>query len=422
MLAVRNGKSRLAWPQGVLATVLMAGLLGALLGACTQVRTSGPSQDTLLGAPLSECAASFLVVTGLTGERLHPQLLPPGFFLEQGSETELGQGWLTYITAGSGDSPWLEMGKYNTTLPPADLLGEEQKQSVTIQGRPGVSAIAPFGETVNVAWEESAGIVVFVTGHKLALADVVAIAQSVEYMPGSTFTYPIRPTVTLSRERALARFPGGGSASKAILTSFGEVDTVLLGLSLPLNHVPVLNPTIEVGRPVWVVWSNAGKGVVVDAVSGDIVASLASINGAALASLSDRSRPGCLPPFGVLTRSEIDFVTRPLDRATTTMKLVTLQTLTSIAETNELGNCLTLHACDPNVPVWVMIRDAPDCSLLLRCTALPGQRPLPTAPPGSWSVTPFDARTGPQTGFSTAAGGRGPLPLDLTDLPDLEPE
>jgi hypothetical protein len=421
MRAVRNGEPRQAWPQGVLASVLVAGLFGALLGACAQSGISSPSEDTILGAPLGECAASSLVVTGLIGERLHPQLLPPGFVLEQGSETELGQGWLTYITAGSGDRPWLEMGKYNTTLSIADLLAGEQTQSVTIQSRPGVSTIAPSNETVNVAWEESPRIVLFVTGHKLALAEVVAIAQSVEYLPGSTFSYPIRPTVTLSRERAGAILPGGGPASKAVLTSFGEVDAVLSGPSLPLNHVPVLNPSIEVGRPVWVIWSGAGKGVVVDAVSSKVLASLVGVNGAALTSLHDRSRPGCAPPFGVLTRSEIGFVTRPRAGATTTMKLVTLQTLRSTAETSNLGNC-TLHACDPNVPVWVIIRSAPDCSLLLRCTALPGQPPLPTAPPGSWSVTPFDARTGPQTGFATAAGGRGPLPLDVADLPDLEPE
>src|SRR5258706_8224435 len=149
MLAVRNGEPRQAWPQRVLATVLVAGFSGALLGACSQGRTSSPSQDTILGAQLSECEASTLVVTGLMGERLHPQLLPPGFVLEQGSETELGQGWLTYIAAGSGDRAWLEMGKYNTALPATGLLAGEQKQTVTIQGRPGVSAIS-FNQTLNV--------------------------------------------------------------------------------------------------------------------------------------------------------------------------------------------------------------------------------------------------------------------------------
>jgi hypothetical protein len=102
---------------------------------------------------------------------------------------------------------------------------------------------------------------------------------------------------------------------------------------------------------------------------------------------------------------------------------MSLQQLRSIKDGSDIGDC-PLAACDQNVPLWVWIATAGDCSLLFRCYPPPNpnvSRP-PSPPPGSWAVRPFDARTGPQnTELSGEAGGHGPLPADVADLPDLAP-
>jgi hypothetical protein len=389
-----------------------------LLGACAH-----GSSDLTNAAAWSQCAASSLVVTGQMGERLHPRFLPPGFVPETlYKETETSQGMLTYIAAPSDDTPWIEIGKNSTSLAPAELLDELRNETVTIHGHPAATAGTP-GATFDIAWEEAEGIVVYVIGHRLTAAQVIAIAQGVEYTPGSRFTYPIRPKVVLSRAQAIAKLPGNSSHVNAVLSSFGEVDAVLSPTRQGVfNREPVLDPTVEVGRAVWMVWDGGGRGLVVDATTGAVLATPDAIHQTAAARLTDRSKPGCAPPFGVLTRSEISFLTSPPRGATTsTIKLTTMRTLLGVSETADLGNC-QLHECDPAVPVWLMINSAPDCSLAMRCGPLPGHSTSPSSPPGTWSIRPFDARTGAQTGFATQNGGRGPVPSDLIDLPDLEPK
>lgn len=399
------------------AALVSVAVAGSMLAACAYGPKSS-SQATDVSGATNECAAAALAVTGRMGERLHPKYVPDGLILETGRETELGQRGLFYIGAPSADRVWLELDKKSTASLPAGLLDEVRSPTVIVHGKRAVTAGTP-GETFNIAWQESVGVVLIVTGHRLSAAQVIAVARGLEYTPGTTFTYPIRPQVDVSREQAIAKLSSTGSRTHAVLSSFGEVDAVLSGETQPLNHEPVLDPSIEVGRAVWLVWDDSGKGALVDANTGGVLVGLPNVKQTSAASVTDRSKRGCAPPFGVLTRTEIRYLTGA-PTPTTTLKLVTLGTLLDLSETAPLGNC-GLHECDRAVPVWMMVRSAADCSLLMRCGPLPGQSPWPSAPAGSWSLMPFDARTGAQTGFATAAGGRGPVPLALTNLPDLEP-
>jgi hypothetical protein len=282
---------------------------------------------------------------------------------------------------------------------------------------------------VIVDWNASVGVVLFVTAHSIPEAEVLAVAEHVQYVAGTEFTYPSKPKVTVTRQRALSMLPGTTSNSRAVLTSFGEVDAVSQ-TSGPINHVPTLNPNVEVIRPVWVVWSGAPDnqtlpvhgGIVVDGNSAVKLADLGGVNSASLLSLTDRSQNECQPPFGILTRSEVQFLIPAMPATTGTVKLMTLQMLRSIKDGSIVGNC-SLAACDPNVPVWVWIGTASDCSLMFRCSPpFPNASPLPTPPPGSWAMRPLDARTGPQnTALSGGSSGHGPLPSDIAGLPDLAP-
>jgi hypothetical protein len=404
----------------------------SLSAACgNALTTQTPTLATISPAP--PCAASSLVVTATQGERLHPDELPPGFVLQGGSEFELGaMNLLEYATPVYGDRPWLELGRYNTTLPLETLTGGgSQHRMITVQGKSamltGGSPAGPADEVVE--WNASVGVVLSVTAYNIPESEVLAVAEHVQYAAGTEFTYPTQPKVTVTRQRALSMLPGAASSSRAVLTSFGEVDAVTQ-TSGPINHVPNLNPNIEVVRPVWVVWSGALNnqplpvrgGIVVDANSGVNVADLGGVNSASLFSLTDRSQSGCQPPFGVLTRSEFQFLMPATAGITATVKLMTLQTLRSIKDGSTVGNC-SLAECDPNVPVWVWIGSASDCRLMFRCSPpFPNASPLPTPPPGSWSMRPVDARTGPQnTELSGVPSGHGPLPSDIAGLPDLAP-
>jgi hypothetical protein len=373
------------------------------------------------------------MVTGTQGERIHPDQLPPGFELQLGSEYELGGvGFLTYITPGYGDRPWLELGRYITTTPIGSLLGGSQHQTITIQGKPAVLSMgAPAGsDNVAVAWSAGNGIVLFVSAYKIPQAEVLAIAEHVQYVVGTEFAYPSSPRVTVTRKQALDKLPGPTSTKRAALTSFGEIDAVTHPAG-QLHRRPILDPAVEVIRPVWVVWaintSNAGSsaplnGIVVDGNSAQQLAQIRGVDPAALSSLTDRSQSLCAPPFGVLTRSEFQFLVPAEPGVTSTAKLMTLQMLRSIKEGDNLGNCM-LAACDPGVPLWVWIGAASDCRLLLRCGPPGGvaSAPRPSPPIGTWALRPFDARTGPQnTGFG-GAGGQGELPAAVASLPNLDP-
>jgi hypothetical protein len=412
-----------------LATVALVAL--SLSAACGNAfMTQTPTLATISPAP--PCAASSLIVTGTQGERLHPDELPPGFVLQGGSELELGaMNMLEYATPVYGDRPWLELGRYHTTLPLETLTGGgSQHRMATVQGKPAMlTGAAPAGPGDEVVeWNASVGVVLFVTAHNIPQSEVLEVAEHVQYAAGTEFTYPTQPKVTVTRQRALSMLPGAASSSRAVLTSFGEVDAVT-HTSGPINHVPTLNPNLEVVRRVWVVWSGALNnqplpvrgGIVVDANSGVNVADLGGVNSASLSSLSDRSQSGCQPPFGVLTRSEFRFLSPDMPGTTSMVKLVTLQILMNITEGNSIGNC-ELAACDPDVPVWVWIGTANDCRLLLRCGPPRGASvPQPSPIGGTWALRPIDARTGPQnTGFG-GAGGRGELPPAMANLPDLAP-
>ncbi len=425
--AAANEPSRHRWIPGFVAGVLAIGIVAGFLAIDTLTRSPAP----VAIAPQVQCAASSLLVTGIQGERMHPNQLPPGFVLEQGSESELGGvGFLTYTTSGYGDRPWLELGRYNTSEPAETLLGASQKTAVIVQGNPGVLATgAPGGsDDVAVAWRVSPGIVLFVSGYKIPATEVVAVANRVTYSAGTVFTYPAQPKVSVSRQRALSALPGATSSSRAVLTSFGEVDAVSTPSGL-INHVPTLSSDIGVTLPVWVVWQGgqtgqtltARQGVVIDANSGVELVDLKGVKPASLLALTDRSQNGCEPPFGVLTRSEIKVLVPTVLGTSATLKLITLRMLISIRDGSALGDC-SLAACDPDVPVWVWIGTADDCRLMFRCgpPPNPSASALPTPPPGSWALRPFDARTGPQnTELSGGSAGHGPVPADVASLPDL---
>jgi len=184
---------------------------------------------------------------------------------------------------------------------------------------------------------------------------------------------------------------------------------------------------------VWVVWASdsgsaqTARAIVIDAQTGRTVAPIPDVATDALAGLTDRSRAGCAPPYGVLTRSEATYLDPLLAGTSTVMKLVTLGTIAELPPYSSFANC-QLQECEASAPVWVFIATALD-HRYLRGTMGGVTGPVgptgttTTVEPGSWSSTALDARTGPQvTNLGGGADGAGTPPAAVLALPDLAPQ
>jgi hypothetical protein len=375
--------------------------------------------STTIPPVVRDCPAASLDVTSTTAERLDAGWLPPGFAYSSGPKQDLGaNAGPMYLGPPSSDRPWIALARRHSTLPP-DQLVSGTNRPVTVQGHAGVASVGvPVPTFENIAWTQAPGTVLIVTGHLVPEADLLHVAEAVEYDAGTPFTYPTHPTVTVRRDHALrAKL----SARHAVLTSFGELDAVA---SAPgeASRVPTIAPDVAVTRPVWVAWSPDGSAaLVVDAQTGSMIATIPHVDPRALASLTDRSQPTCAPPFGVLTRSEVEFL-RPTEAGTTrTLKLSTQGALDATRTFADLSQC-ALSTCDPNVPAWLIVDSAADHRYLDRERG-PCCGTAPSAPPGSWQVTAVDARTGPQSSDvgNGASLGPGAPPADLARVRDLAP-
>jgi len=387
----------------------------------TAVEVSSSTRPPSSSQPAPACPAAALDVTSTRGERLHPDWLPPGFVLNEGSENDLGsRGQLTYTPPGGGDPPRVELLRYHTTETLAQLSGDGSHHPAMVQGKPAVfSGGAPDPAFTSVAWTTAPGTALVVSGYKLTQAVLLEVANGVRYQPGTTFTYPAHPHVAITRGEALAQVDGVAGDRRAVLSSVGEIDAIVHRTG-PLNHTPTIATAVAVTTPVWVAWNTSSTlaAQVIDANSGVRLATLPGVADHVLASVTDRSGSSCEPPFGVLTRSEI-LSLRPAEPGTT--ETATLTTLARFASTPVGGGyaqCI-LATCDPTVPTWVLTSTAADHRFTDRESGL---GPRPTLRTGSWQVIAYDARTGPQSSAVSTGGvslGAGPPPADLAALPDL---
>jgi hypothetical protein len=412
-----------------LCAVLVAGFV--IVGSADHHRTdvgvsSATTRPSTSVPPVPTCPAESLAVTSTRGERLHPDYLPAGFVLTEGSETDLGpRGQLTYTPTGGGDPPRVELLRYHTTEA-LSALSEGSHHAATVRGRPAVfSNGAPDPAFSSVAWMYASDTALVVSGYKLSEIDVLAVADGVRYQPGTTFTYPTRPHVGITRAQALAKLPDS-QRGRAVLSSLGEVDSIVRPTG-SLNHQPTIANGIAVTTPVWVVWNTsstspspfASDAEVIDADSGERIATLPGREDDTLTHLTDRSGSSCEPPFGVLTRSEI-LSLRPAE--TGVAQTATLTTLARFASTSVgegFAQCI-LATCDPNVPVWMLTSTAPDQRFTNQESGPLASRPTSRA--GSWQVIAYDARTGPQDTEISSGGvtlGSGAPPADLATIRDL---
>jgi hypothetical protein len=432
-VVARSGHRSRRLLVGVAAVLVVAVGVGALalrhghddrhriVVAPTTSDASLPARSTAVST--RDCPAASLAVTGKSDEHLHPNWLPAGFVLTQGNESELGStGGLMYSTPVNGDRPYIEIARYRSALPVEQLVSGTHTPT-TVNGHDGIVNVGvPDPRWKAVAWTEAPGTALIVTGYQLSEAIIRRVAESIQYESGSPFTYPTHPTVTVTRDDAIAALGAASEHAHSALTSYGE----LVAVNSTLSSGDQANVAgIPVTRAVWVAWVPSGllsdpmpdNGVVVDARSGTIIERLPFVHGGVLAHLTDRSIATCAPPFGVLTRSEASYLRPPRAGTTTIMKLTTQGALDATRTLAGFAQC-ALHVCDPSAPAWLFVQTAPDQRLNDR-----GLRSPSSTQPGSWTVSAIDARTGPQSsdlgGFTSSSG---PPPADMLAVPDLAPE
>ena len=282
---------------------------------------------------------------------------------------------LTYATRPVGDVPRVEVTRNFTTLPSTQLHGGDlAHHTTTVQGRPTLFSISPSPQFQSVTWQPTSGIALTVTGYELTERDILQVANDLGYERGITFHYPNDPLVRVSGEQArgVVNQPTRDLAAK--LTSLGELD-VLAHPGHPINHQPTIVSGMRVTTPVWAVWNThataAAHVSVIDAATKRILATT-TVDTRTLDSLTDRSQPGCHPPYGVLTRSEIthlnkSFVPTPFSIAaqhrSEHAELTTLSVFSRTRVGKQRAQC-ELHTCEPSAPVWLFINSAPTNSLL----------------------------------------------------------
>jgi hypothetical protein len=377
--------------------------------------TSGRTQ------PARACPAASLVVTSTSHETLAPTWLPAGWVLSEGNPADLGtHGNLTYTPPGGGDPPRVELLRYNSTMPLAQLSSGSVHQRVTVQGHSGLyTSGLPALLFTSVGWVESPGVEIVVSGYKLDEPTLLRVADGVTYQPGATFTYPTHPPIRLTRAEALATIHDTTADGRAILTSAGEFNAVTDSVG-PGEHITPIPSTVPVTTPVWVVWDDPlgpqlRPAFAINADSGVRLA--ANLDFTKISRLTDRSGPACAPPFGVLTRSEVLSMRPAAPGTKQTAILTTFARFAATYSGRGFAQC-NLESCDPTAPLWVLISTAPDQRFVDEERG-PTGRPITHGP--SWQLLAVDARTGPQTTSvdNTSSLGPGPAPADLLRLRDL---
>ncbi len=379
----------------------MLTMLGAVTGimgltACTpqpahgrqgadQARHGRPGVDVrsrrgLLSGPGTGC------LTSVDGVRYGPGLLlptwlPPGF--RMAADTQVGSAAPTenYTLASRRPHPpriELSFASYSGSLARYPGSRRELRGQVYIQGYRGRLA-ARRSRSVSAYWKPDNVHLISVTGYKLPVSAVIAVARNVWFDPPGLQLLPLSPGLVVGRLAAIgaARRVTGEVASRsaAKLTSWAEVVALLETAHAEGEIASVPGATVP-GRwqPVWVVFlADRAVLVVVNAATGrPVVTTPVHGRPAWFGVLTDRSRTSASHcqggsssrlPFGVLTRDEEGYIVRaqpaePVDSSghassSVMLKLTTVPAMNS-ADPGLYGGCVD-QGCSINELVWVVV-------------------------------------------------------------------
>lgn len=307
-----------------------------------------------------------------------PTWLPLGFRLSNGPQVGVVNPTETYVRASNvPDEPRIELGfaNYGGLLSRFSDRAPHQA-SVTIDGHPG-RLDTGASKLVRTYWKPDRVHLLSVTGYRIPVSVVMAVARNIWFDPPGKVQLPLRPGHIVSRRaavRAARRLAGRagrspGSRAVAKLTSWAEV-VALLQTAHSAQAVAGIQGAAVPARwqSAWVV-RTGGVSAIVNASTGRPVATVRGQPSQAwFTALTDRSRTSASCqggsrarlPFGILTRDEESYVVQAYpapasSHASTSisLKLTTVPAMNT-ADPGIDGGCVGQN-CLVKELVWVAI-------------------------------------------------------------------
>lgn len=318
--------------RGVFATAAAA-VIAAVVPTVLLSRASKPKPVPV--ATAADCPAASVPVQVRVGASASLERVPQGWTLTHGNPNQPDQG-LTYASPAE-QAKAQQMERYTTytapsatlsvtfpslgltaadTVPPlangsphppmpgtttstAVVNGFPAKVTITYSGPAGQAPSPAFPQDENISWTPAAGTTLSVEGTNIPPAEMLDIARSATYRPGTVEQLPPNPSYAVTSavaEHALP--PTLRPAGHAALSAWAEIENVgRLHDSGPVDY-----------RPAWLVYAPAGTDkvtwAIVDAKTDRTLRPVATTAAGWVYGVADRSKPGCQPPLGVLTRSE----------------------------------------------------------------------------------------------------------------------
>jgi hypothetical protein len=361
--------------------------------------------------------------------------LPAGFRLSHNDSSNSARPAVIY-TSSVQASARLELSAtlHRAGLHPADTAGSTVVRPAVVGDRPAFIGRGQQDQLTSVYWKTTSGYLISVVGYRVAERAVMRVARHIRFIPSITTALPVDPGMVVTRRAVIttaSRWAGGESRlALAKLTSWTEVAEMVSarsGRAAPAAP-DVLSATPW--RPVWAVLLPGPPAqrslVVVDAVTGQVVADLSDGPPGWYPALTDRASGGCPGgssarlPFGVLTRTEQSY-TAGLDSAHwpagfNGSRRIVLSTVTEVnkADPGLYSGCIQQN-CTISQLVWVTITTERGIGRH-RLSCLPPSGPAPAGyrPHKVRETFVVDVRDDEETGC-------GPLPRRIAALKDLAP-
>ena len=318
-------RRRHALAGGSFASIL---LTGSIVAALAEGRHA-PRVVTVMVQP--GCSAATMPVQIRVGQSASLTSLPEGWVVTSGNPGQPDSG-ITYSSPAdqriaaamdrytSYTAPSVSIGISFPSLgqvTPASALGLRtptttgtQTTTATIDGvaahvqitapPDGHPASPAYPQTETISWTPAQGTTVTVSGTNVPVPEMLQIARSATYQLGHLVELTPTPTFKLRSAAAIHALPSDHRhGATAVLSSLKEIGTV--------GQIKL--PSTPDTRSAWLVYAPAGSGqvawAVVDAETGAVIVAARVEKADWVYAVTDRSKPGCQPPLGVLTRTEL---------------------------------------------------------------------------------------------------------------------
>lgn len=239
----------------------------------------------------------------------------------------------------------------------ATVNGFPAKIYTTYTGPTGTPPSPAFPQTQSISWSPTSGTTITVTGTNIPSAELLQVADGVTFSAGTVEQLRATPTYSVSSATAVHALPESQRhAAVAVLSAWAEIERV--GRQAATSQADY--------RPAWLVYADRPQGqvtwAVVDARSGAVLQGPQTGQDGWVHAVTDRSKTGCEPPLGALTRTEMTEVEFRNTEAPAGTTLSLLSGPTAASLVHGYTQPCTL-ACDPLV--WVTYINAKQSSMTL---------------------------------------------------------